>query len=249
MKKPKIVIIMPCWGRSEVFELVCKQLDLFFDRTKSKITLTVLYIFSSEDPELVELTAIYDACEHTRDMIFSGNDKLGKKINDGIEYAARFNYDYILNFGSDDLIHPGLIDKYLPFIKANVPLMGISSLYFLKKNEDPVFFFYYNSPHVIGAGRMIHRSAIQSVVSKFGGLYDPDICRGMDTHSARRLRECGYGQQVIYRGEFPYIVDIKSEVNINSFDSITQPKNNDRYRQSKMSVLESAYPILQSFNP
>jgi len=247
--KPKIVIIIPCWGRSEVFDLVCSQMDLFHAETEDKIDLTVLYIFSKEDKELFELEMIYNNAFHTCDMIYSSNRQLGKKLNDGIEYAARFDYDYIMNFGSDDLIHPELIDKYLPFLKAGVPLMGISSLYFLKKNEDPVYFFYYNNPHVIGAGRMIHRSAIESVTRTFGGLYDPDICRGMDTHSAKRLAHCGYGQQVIYRGEFPYIVDIKSEVNINSFESITSNKNQFRYRKAKMSLLEKQYPVLKSYNP
>lgn len=246
--KPKIVIIIPCWGRSDVFRLVSSQLDLFYYKTKTEIDLTVLYIFSPEDKELQQLDFIYHDANHVRDKIYSSNKQLGKKLNDGIEYASRFNYDYIMNMGSDDLIHPGLIDKYLPFIKANVPVMGVSSLYFLKKNEDPVFFFYYNTPHVIGAGRMIHRSAIQSVISKYGALYDPDICRGMDTHSAKRLKDCGYGQQVVYRGKFPYIVDIKSEVNINSFDQIIQPKNTDRYRTSNISVLEKEYTILQSYN-
>ena len=247
MKKPKIAMIIPCWGRAEVFDLVCAQLDVFHSETQDKIDLIVLYIFSPEDSELQELELIYHDANHTRDRIYSKNSQLGKKLNDGIEYASRFEYDYIMNMGSDDLIHPGLIDLYLPFMKAQVPIIGISSLYFLTKNEDPIFFFYYNSPHVIGAARMIHISVVQRVNLIKGSVYSVDIRRNMDTNSARRMYECGYNQKSIYKGDFPYIIDIKSDVNINSFQHITREVNHDRYRRVKATILKREFEVLKSF--
>jgi hypothetical protein len=247
MIRPKIAMILPCWGRSDIFSLVCRQLDVFYEETKNDIDLIVFYVFSEEDKEIRLLLNIYHRCKHRRSRIYSSNKQLGQKLNDGIAYAKAFGYDYIMNMGSDDLIHPGIITRYLPFIKNQVPIIGIGSLYFLKKNEDPIFFFYYNTPHVIGAGRLIHRSAVERVTFLMGSLYEPTVCRGMDGHSARRLRECGYNQQSVYRGEFPYIVDIKSEVNINSFEHVTKPENRDRYRKAKMEVLEKEYEILKTY--
>jgi hypothetical protein len=152
-----------------------------------------------------------------------------------------------MNFGSDDLIHPAIINLYLPLMYANTPLIGISALYFLTKGQLPVYFFYYNNPHVIGAGRLIHRIVIKKVIDKFGSLYDPDICRGMDTMSARRMKQCGFVETSAYRGTFPYIVDIKSDVNINTFDQITKESNKNRFYKTPMAVLTSEFNVLKSY--
>ncbi|MCL5459908.1 hypothetical protein M3M33_14825, partial [Loigolactobacillus coryniformis] len=87
------------------------------------------------------------------------------------------------------------------------PVFGLASVWFYKRGETPFNFQNYNGNFLIGAGRMIHRNALNKVIGKFGGLYSPEINRGMDTHSANRLMECGYKQWVVYSGEVPLIVD------------------------------------------
>lgn len=248
MKKPNIVIVIPCWGRTNVFRLVCKQLDIFYSKTIDKIDLTVLYIFSRNDIALQTIEYIYQIADHKRDFIFSENEMLGKKLNDGIEYAAKFDYDYIMNFGSDDLIHHSLIDMYLPLIKVNTPIFGVNKLYFYEKGLHPVFFSYYNQPHLVGAGRMIHRQVIDKVTEKHEGLYPPDIKRGMDTMSAMRMISCGFKQTTVDPGTFPMIVDIKSEVNINSFKSVAlNYHHNNTSFLSKIDVLFEEFEVLKTY--
>jgi hypothetical protein len=247
MKKPVIVAVIPCWGRAEVFALVSKQLDLFYEKTRSKIDFIVLYVFSPEDPELDSMFSVYNSAEYTKHFIYAGNKLLGAKLNAGIVDAARFNYDYIMNLGSDDLIHPNLMNIYLPQIYVNVMVIGISALFFYKKDLPPVYFFYYNNPHVIGAGRLIHRDVVKTVTEKYGALYSPDLKRGMDTFSANRINACGFPEKSIYKGSFPYIVDIKSDVNINSWEQIIKSDNNDRYIQMPLSVIENEFSNLQIF--
>jgi len=245
MKLPKIVMVIPCWERVEVFSLVCKQLDIFAEKTKEIIDFRVVYVFSENDPELFELKYAYLTSNHQRHHIFSDNELLGQKLNDGITYAQVYEYDYLMNFGSDDLIHESIIDLYMPFINARTAIFGINKLYFLQKNEDPLFFSSYNVPYVIGAGRMIHRSVVQYVIFKHGALYLPEINRGMDTMSAKRMEECGYKQRVIDPGEFPMIVDIKSEININSFESISTHKS--RVKTCDISILENEFELLKTY--
>ena len=64
-------MVIPCWQRSAVVEKVVKQLDLFYNATKNRIDLTVVYVFSAEDPEIDTLLSIYLSANHNRDLIFS----------------------------------------------------------------------------------------------------------------------------------------------------------------------------------
>lgn len=245
---PEIVIIIPCWGRSEVYGLVCKQLDLFCTANADKVNLTVLHIFSPEDEELEKLKYIFTYSDHNRRVILTSNRWLGQKLNDGIQYARRFNFDYIMNLGSDDLLHPGLIDLYMPEILAKTPVFGINKLYFHSKNEEPVFFSDYNEPNLVGAGRMIHKDVVLSVTRRIGGLYTPDKQRGLDTDSAKRMHKVGYEQKTINPGEFPYVVDIKSEVNINSFQRILNcVDSGKRVQKASISKLTKEFEILKKY--
>jgi hypothetical protein len=131
-----------------------------------------------------------------------------------------YDYEYIMNFGSDDLLHSDAIDLYLPYLTMKVPLFGLKSLWFYEFDKLPFFFSYYNQDHIVGAGRMIHRTVIDKVKQRFGCMYEPDIKRGMDTMSAARMKECGFVQTLVESGRLPLLVDIKSTININSFDSV-----------------------------
>lgn len=242
--KSKIVMIIPCWKRPEILSVVCKQLDFFYHETIDKIDLTVLYIFSNEDSDLDKLEEVYKNINHKADRIYSSNYYLGNKLNDGIEYASKFNYDYVMNMGSDDLIHPDIIDLYLPYIKYNIPFIGISSLYFYKKHEQVLFNHDYNNPYLVGAGRLIHISAVKNVIARFGTLYSTTLNRGLDTNSAKRLMECGYNPCSVYNGDFPYVIDIKSSININTIDKVIQSKN---IVNAKFSFLAGYYPILRLY--
>lgn len=244
----KIVIIIPCWKRANILSIVMDQLDYFHNATKNKIDVTVLYVFSLNDPELKQILQHYHNAIHTRDLIYSSNEKLGKKHNDGIRYASTmFEYDYIMNFGSDDLIHADIIDVYMPFMRMNVPLFGLKSVWFYEFKRPPLFFSYYNENHIVGAGRMIHRSVIDRVIDKFNGLYEPNLLRGMDTMSANRIMECGIKQLIIPSGTFPYIVDIKSEVNINSFEKIRSSAKRRGLFSLDTCDLEEYFPILYQY--
>jgi hypothetical protein len=240
----KIVIVMPCWKRSEIVDLVARQLDILFRDTKQIIDLSVVYVFSMEDPELDQLFSIYLKANHHRDFVFSSNKLLGKKLNDGIQYAAKYKYDYIMNFGSDDLMHADIFKLYADALTRNCDIIGINKVFFYNQVSNPVLFSYYNQPNLVGAGRLIHRRVIDSVFMNFNGLYKDDLCSGMDTFSAHRMRMCGHMQTMVDPGEFPYIVDIKSDVNINSFDKIVDEATTGSLKEFQIDYITSHYSEL-----
>lgn len=243
MSFKNIAIVIPCWMRPEILSLTIKQLNVLCEKTSDKVNITVIYSLSHEDPQIKEVIALLKLCKHKYIVVFSNNNLLGQKVNDAITIAISLDYDYIMNLGSDDLVHPNLIDLYLPFLEMEIPVFGLTSVWFYKSGQTPFNFCDYNGDYLIGAGRMIHKKVIEKVIEKFGALYQPGINRGMDTHSAKRIIECGYNQIIVYDGNEPLIVDIKSDVNIHNYDAIRSAKFSKT--NSDINILEY-FPILKN---
>lgn len=56
------------------------------------------------------------------DPVVCANDELGRKFNDGIEYAVRvLEADFVVHVGSDDWVHPSVFDR-LPSERAELEL-------------------------------------------------------------------------------------------------------------------------------
>lgn len=218
----KIAVIIPVWKRNAVFELCVEQLNVFCEKNTDKADIMVIYILSVDDPEVLIHQNTIKQSTHKSLTIYSDNNKLGQKINDAVIMADKMDFDYIMNAGSDDLFHPKLISLYLPFINLEVPFFGLSSVYFYQPGKCSFRYHYYNNKHLVGAGRMIHRSVWKKVFNRFGFLYTPEICRGMDTHSANNIKSVGFEGVFVNDNHFPYIVDVKSDVNITDFDIIYQ---------------------------
>jgi len=124
----------------------------------------------------------------------------------------------MMNLGSDDLLHPHLFELYLPYF-FEYHVFGINKVYFFKHPDECLYFDYYNKPHIVGAGRMISKVALQKVLEQ-RTLYNENKSRCLDADSAVVLSRFQIAEHCINPGVFPYIVDIKSETNIHSFEEI-----------------------------
>jgi len=243
--KPKIIIIIPCWERANVFKVVSNQLELFCAENAAKIETVVLYVLSHEDAELKKHLQVIKKANYPNEIIYAPNKWLGQKLNEGVKWAVKQGCDYVMNMGSDDLIHPSIIDLYMPLIKKKNPLFGLNELYFWDISGSALHFSYYNNPHIVGAGRMIHLNTIKNVINNTGSLYDYNINRCLDGNSASRMIKCGFNQLTVNPGKFLMIVDIKSEVNINSFNAIKVSSNRSGVTNIDGELLENIYPGLK----
>lgn len=238
---------MPCWQRPDILSLAVKNLDTFCNST-SRVKLSVLYVFSPEDPELKSIETIYEEANHTRHKIYFSNEDLGAKMNAGINEALKISFDYLMNIGSDDLLHPSLIDFYFPFIAINEPVFGVDSCYFYEVDKDPVCFSYSIPNRVIGAGRMISHTVISMLIRKYSYVYLPTLKRGLDGDSAERMRLEGYKEKQIKIGLTPLIVDVKSEININDFDKIAKKWEGTTVKIPCTTFLTGVFPLLHTLN-
>lgn len=224
----KILILIPCWKRPEVVNIVFNNLSIF--KMSVKWEIQVLAILCPNDPCLKELEELCDKYEVYK--CYFKNQPIGMKLNAGINFAMEyFDFDYLMNFGSDDLIHPRIARLYGAAFKDLTPVFGINSLFFYDLQTKKTFYFKtYTDQYAVGAGRMIHKSVLLKLQIKSITLYDNSIERSCDGNSSLRLKQwLGVENRVIHSGKFPYIVDIKTNTNINHITQIESHKTQIEY--------------------
>ena len=193
-----IMILLPIWKREKITDICLSNLK----RLQGKYKFDVLCVVS-------EQWAKVKAFEYGFKYIEDDNFPVGNKMNTGIEEALRFDWDYLMNLGSDDIIDERLFELYKPYIEEKRQCFGVTKVTFVNsKNKDVK---RYDYKHLIGAGRMIRRD----IVEKYMPLYPlKDKC--LDDGSAKKM----FGTQFteIQNTEDDLIVDIKSDDNIWDFD-------------------------------
>jgi hypothetical protein len=113
------------------------------------------------------------------------------------------------------LIHPAIWSLYKPFLDEKCPFFGLNKIYFFNILTGKLGL---TEPYLWGAGRMIQRKILENIRNRDEFLYKSDFSRGLDCNSIEKIQfllNIDYKQ--VETGDFPYLVDIKSEVGINDF--------------------------------
>ena len=237
-----ILILIPVWKRPEIFRICAENLVWFSHKVKHRIR--VLVIMSPEDPKLDKLFKI--VTRNGFDFCYVPNLPVSDKLNEGIRHAMEnYTFDYLMNFGSDDLIHPDILNLYDKHMEKNTPVFGINNLYFYNRSDRTVIHYHtYNNLRAIGAGRMINHHVVRVMLQKKMPLYEPGLNRGLDNNSIRRIIATLYVRDVVLdAGRFPYIVDIKSGENINGFSPLLKLTNRIFYVKPKVLKKEFAHVL------
>ena len=237
----KVLILIPVFKRPEVLEIMLNGMDRFIGSVSWEIM--PVFILSPDDPDVETSEKLIK--QHGWKRIYYKNLPVSNKINAGIEYVVRkYHFDYLMNFGSDDLIHPDIESLYEPYLRQKFKFFGINTLYFYELGtKRSIFFDTYNTNGSIGAGRMIHYSILHDFVQQCYPLYEPGLDSGMDCSSALMIkRVMNQIDVIIDSGRFPYIVDIKTNTNINHMMHIESRRANILPVESE--YLTKYHPIL-----
>jgi len=96
-------IVTPCWKREEITLFVAKELKWVQEYCNGIININVVFIGNDEN---LNIAKKYDF--HT---VYTDNNFLGKKFNDGYEYAFKNGADAVVPIGSDSWVHPEVFIK------------------------------------------------------------------------------------------------------------------------------------------
>lgn len=147
------------------------------------------------------------------DWVMHKNQPLGEKKNYGLMYAKKFDFDYLMEIGSDDLILNELLTDYIKYIGKH-DFFGITdSAYINSESGECRRLISRHSTY--GAGRMIHRKVLEKVNWK---LWHDHLMRGLDNNSVFTLQKAGVKYHKADVLDFPCVVDVKSKENIWKFN-------------------------------
>ena len=139
----KVLCLIALYKRHRVAELCFKGLN----RLRQEFDITVLGVHSGGFPELCRG---YDVIPYEYK-----NLPLGEKWNAGLREALRYDWDYLLTIGSDDLLSNELLRLYTWSEEA----FGINRCGVIDLTTGRQAIFENN--YVIGAGRVIRRDVIE----------------------------------------------------------------------------------------
>lgn len=223
----KIGILTCAYKRPQISELYCLQIERLRE-TYGDLFLPIVVVSSIEDK------TIFDA--HNIETHMYANSPLGAKFQYGL-YQLRDRVDAVMLLGSDDLIDNTMIDKLL---KEEEELVWPIGLYITntvgdKKGEVRLFDWFYKNYSSVG--RLVKKSLLDRLDWR---LWNGTELRAIDHSSHHRLLEGNPTLKMVNMMPESAILDIKSDVNINSYKrfSLGGKITNADFVFSKFSDLE-----------
>jgi len=197
----KILILLPIWGREPIVKICFDNLK----ELQKDFNIEVLCVVSEQWAKIL-------AFEYGFKYIKAPNECLGTKMNIGVEESLKYQYDYLMNLGSDDIITKELFDIYEPLFKENYPFFGCTRLTFVDSESKRLKTCDYQA--MIGAGRCIRRDVLKDVL-EVQPMYS-NVQKGLDFNSMSKFR-CSMKE---IKNPFTTIYDIKSMINIWGYDDL-----------------------------
>lgn len=227
----KILVYLAVWKRPEITELCF----LGIKRLQSHPDFSIQALAVISEPEMIPLCEKYGIA-----WTMYKNEPLGEKKNAGLQIAKDFEFDYLMEIGSDDLALNELLDNYKELI-GKVDFFGISDAAYINSETGECRRLISKSTY--GAGRMISRKALE----RAGWVLWADrLNRGLDNNSVFALQSKGFIYQRMKPMDFPGVIDIKSKENIwkfNYFLGVEYDINEilKRISAEEREILESLY--------
>lgn len=150
------------------------------------------------------------------DWIWTENDPLGKKINQGVKGALAHEFDYLMVMNSDNVFHEDLLKVYEPFFEKRNPYFGINRITYVNFYTRQARDFEYEYA-VLGACKCLRRDVVEQAMAA-GYLYPPEKNRGLDDGMMDNMIHNLGVYPTIVRYEGQKVWDFKSEENIWNWD-------------------------------
>lgn len=194
-KQIKIVTFTPVYGRHNILAIMLKGLKRLINYKPQKYSIQPFFIVSNSADEAIIRKAGYP-------FLLYKNLPLGEKKNAGLNYALKnFQFDYLMEIGSDDLLTNSYLDFISPELEKGTPLFNLSTCYFYEVGTGEKAVWTTNV--VMGAGRCISRKALeltQAVEFRFTtSMAGPDVSYQPKTRyylpikTATHYQNCAFG--------------------------------------------------------
>jgi glycosyltransferase involved in cell wall biosynthesis len=208
-----IAIVTGVWQRPEVFELFANGVDYLIKHTNYNYHVIVAGSEGDKSRSMVERRGYT--------YIEVPNQPLATKMNATIQQAARMGFDYCLCLGSDDVVHPSLMQAYAAHIKSGIDFIGVTDFYFydIASGRSAYWGGYrelYRKGHTAGAARLLSNRLLKA------WNYSPWEIRhsnGLDNSMQEKLKITPHTTAILsMRACNAFALDIKSATNMTPFE-------------------------------
>ena len=220
MQTVNIILLIACHKRPHLTKVVLESLMTFMWYAENmNIHITPLLALDEDDilnattADELELntiintgTSISNKHSETLNLFLQLLDH-NKELNQG--------FHYLMQLGSDDLLSTDILHYYRPEFERGTKLFGVDRLFVHDLSTGRNKYVY--SECMIGAGRCIRWDIVEGMM---GRLWDDGLSKGLDNNSQRNVCEYAKTAPVVVPTRHPVVLDVKSNVNIHSFDSL-----------------------------
>lgn len=227
----KILIITAVWQRHDLTGIVLN----YYRSLRIRFPNMQLLVVGSEGEKSRLLCKGYKW-----NYIEAPNVPLSQKFNLLFSETEKYDFDFVILIGSDDLISEEIINFYSKNVEHATPnLIGLTDLYFhsLEKNKT-IYFTGYNAINtkLIGAGRCFSRTVLE--MCKFRLWRHEVLNRGLDTSSSIYMKKCGVNEIGFTMEQMGGVaVDLKHNVSITDWEYVKDFGN-----ECNSEILEKFFP-------
>lgn len=195
----KILLFTPVWKRPEITEICF----MGFKRLQKFADVEMLAVISEQ--EMIPLCEKYGV-HH----VMHENQPLGRKKNYGLRRSLEYEWDYLVEIGSDDLLKNEFLTVY-PWDRDFMCLQDAAWL----NTKTGAARRIKDRTGKFGAGRACSRKVVEAMNPMWHDLKH----NGLDGDSMFRMGAKGFLSKS-YHSDRPLVIDLKSEVNIWAYHNI-----------------------------
>lgn len=208
-----VLIFTPFWRRPEIVELYVSGINRLRDCYPN---IDLCCVVSPEDPHIESIVKMLRPLDPA--IISVKNDYLGRKKNAGLKWVLKnMKFDYLMELNSDGVINPELMNTYKIEINRGVPMFGMKNIHFMNWQTKEVYFVRdYAEGMTYGSARMYKKDYLPD------SLWPDTADCGLDMQSWKLLKSLGIQSAIVDTGEYPMVLDIKTDINVFPWEMITQ---------------------------
>ena len=229
-----ILMLIPVWKRPEILQRFVYNMQ---NCIPDYCGLRPVFILSKEDPDFEQnrwITRLYD-------YFIWDNFPLGAKLNAAFNHCKQYDWDYMMNMGSDNIYTYRLWELYETEFIDGADFFGINDCYFYDiVNERAKYIKGYNTgvdsnAAPFGAGRCIARSLLNDIDK----LWRDEWQHGLDGCSAFTLYQKGYLPKVVETHGEPVMLDIKTATNLTNWAELEGEPVDVDYIKTMFNLIDS----------
>jgi len=200
----KLLIFTPFWQRPEITRIYIAGISRL-----AKLQDFDIQVFAIVSPE--DETENKDLLNEAGYIVYEyKNFPLGEKKNAGIKEALKYDFDYLMELNSDDVVKDDLLKLYKKDMENKIPFLAITNFVFVNSATGEIK--EIRGRTIYGIGRAYRKDILFE-------MWPADLNRGMDNWSEFNLQQKGFIPKK-HTTERPLALDIKSDVNIWSYDEV-----------------------------